>query len=84
MTTFAISVRFSSSLARTVGQARLSLAVPAGATIADALALLQQQYPQAAAQLEAAIPVMAGQPTAPATRLGAGQELALLMPVAGG
>lgn len=79
-----IQLRLAPGLARQVGLARVSLALVDGATVADALRALEAEHPQAAALLAAAIPVIAGQLVSRSTALSAGQELALLLPVAGG
>ena len=79
-----IQVRLSAGLAREVGQARLSLTLPAGSTVADLLAQLRARHPGAVSQLDVAIPVIAGQPVSPTASLTAGQEVALLLPIAGG
>lgn len=63
------------------GQARLELDLPAGSTVADAKALLEQQYPLQLSGGLAAINERLAQPGDP---LQEGDELAFLPPVSGG
>lgn len=79
-----VNVRLSSGLAQVTGNARLTLSLPDGATIADLLDVLSQQYPLLTDRLNVALPVIAGQHVTQAKLLTAGEEVALLLPVAGG
>lgn len=79
-----VSVRLSGDLAQQVGTARFQVTLVENATVADLAAHLRQQYPAAAARIEIAVPIIAGQHVSPTTKLAAGQEVALLLPVAGG
>lgn len=63
------------------GQARLQLDLPVGSTVADAKALLEQQYPLQLSGGLAAINEQLAQPSDP---LEEGDELAFLPPVSGG
>lgn len=82
--TMHIQTRFSGDLAKQVGTARLAVTLPAGATVAELVARLQQQYPAATDRLETAVPIIAGRHVSPSEILADGQEVALLLPIAGG
>lgn len=79
-----IQTRLSGELAQQVGMARLSVTLPDGATVADLLDWLRQQYPTTTARLETAVPIIAGRHVSPTEPLADGQEVALLLPIAGG
>ncbi len=79
-----IYVRLNSGLAAKVGQTRLVLELPAGATPAAVLAQLQAAYPDAADLLAQAVCVRQGLHIGVQEPLQDGQELALLIPIAGG
>lgn len=79
-----ISVRLNGQLLTTIGAPRLSLSLPAEATVAELLDALTARYPAAAQLLRQAIPVIGGQHVTPATALAGAAEVALLMPIAGG
>lgn len=79
-----VNVRLSGDLAQQVGNARLHVTLAENATVADLVAHLQQQHPAAAARINIAVPIIAGEHVGPTTKLAAGQEIALLLPVAGG
>ncbi len=78
-----VSVRVSGGLAEELGAPRLSIALPDDATVADLLAHLRASYPQAE-RLSLALPIVAGQYASTERPLSADQEVALLLPVAGG
>lgn len=78
-----VSVRLSTALAQEIGAPRLTVTVGEGATVADLLRQLRADHPQAA-RLAIVLPVMAGQYVGPEAVLRADQEVALLLPVAGG
>ena len=79
-----VNVRLSGDLAQQVGNAHLQVTLAENTTVADLAAYLRQQYPAAAARIDIAVPIIAGQHVSPTTKLAAGQEVALLLPVAGG
>jgi molybdopterin converting factor small subunit len=79
-----INIRLSAGLAQAIGQARLVLSLPAGATVHDAITQLVAQQPALGNKLNHALPFVAGQQVAQTAPLIAGQELALLLPAAGG
>ncbi len=79
-----LSVRLNGQLMTTIGAARLSLSLPAQATVADLLDALAAQYPDAAGLLRRAIAVIGAQHVTPAASLAGAAEVALLMPIAGG
>ena len=79
-----INVRLSGELAQKVGVARLTITVSDGSTVADLRELLQAQHPAAAPQLALAVPVIAGQHVNWTVSLSSDQEVAFLLPIAGG
>jgi molybdopterin converting factor small subunit len=79
-----VNVRLGGDLARQVGNARLQVTLAERATAADLVAHLREQYPAALAQWNVAVPIIGGQHVSPETVLAAGQEVALLLPIAGG
>jgi molybdopterin converting factor small subunit len=79
-----ITVRVNGPLARSIGQSRLNLPLPAGATLADLVTRLKELYPQATSPLDHAVFFMAGQHCSAHTLLDPGQEVSLLTPIAGG
>ena len=79
-----ITVRANGPLAQSLGVPRLYLSLPDDATIEHLLTTLREQHPDSAEILELAVPIIAGQHQSSTTTLKAGQEVALLIPVAGG
>jgi molybdopterin converting factor small subunit len=79
-----VTIRLSAGLARLTGMPRIGIPVDDPATVARALERLADQYPSLASQVHQAVPVMRGEPVGREQILREGDELALLMPVAGG
>ena len=80
-----IFIRLNGSLAQSIGAPRIQLTLSQSEpTIEDMLQVLTDLHPQAEPQIKQAIPVISGQHQAKSTPLLANQEVALLMPVAGG
>lgn len=79
-----IAVRVNGPLAQRIGRSLLQVEMPANATIADLVEKLQAEYPQAQRQLSIAVPVVCGRPRSAQMSLHEEEELALLMPIAGG
>lgn len=79
-----IQVRINGALAQALGTVRLTATLDEAATIDELIAHLCQQYPKAKAKLTQAVPVIAGQHMPKSSILSSGQEVALLLPVAGG
>ncbi len=79
-----INVRLSAGLAQEVGLARLALTLSDGATVADLREQLQVQHPAAAPKLALAVPVIAGKTVDWTTSVTSDQEVAFLLPIAGG
>jgi molybdopterin converting factor small subunit len=79
-----VTVRLSGELARIAGAARLALDLPDGARVADACALLAERLPELGGALGSTLPVVRGTHVEPAHELEVGDELALLLPAAGG
>lgn len=79
-----IHVRFSVGLAQLVGNPRLAVTLGEEATVADLLDHLRAQHPALAERLDIAIPMISGRHASQSDPLRAGQEVALLLPVAGG
>jgi molybdopterin converting factor small subunit len=79
-----VNVRLSGELATLVGRPRLAVVLASGATVGDLVNLLREQYPQATLRLENAVPIVAGQHVSRTEALESGQEVAFLLPIAGG
>jgi molybdopterin converting factor small subunit len=79
-----VQVRLGAGLARTAGVSRLGVELPPGATVETLLARLGAAEPAIAAGLSSALPVVRGVHATPSQRLADGDEVALLIPVAGG
>ncbi len=79
-----VHVRLGAGLAQKVGSARLSVSLSEGSTVADLREQLRAQHPGAAPQLAAAVPVIDGQHVAWTVPLSSDQEVAFLLPIAGG
>jgi molybdopterin converting factor small subunit len=82
--TMQVNIRLSAGLAQLTGNARLQLTVPEDATVQDVVAILVGQYPEMRNRLSYAIPVIAGSHATLQSPVTSGQEVAFLMPVAGG
>lgn len=79
-----ISVRLSAALAQSNGQTRFSLPLAEEATVSDAIQAIAQRSPALQSKLQIVIPFVGGQQVGRSARLQPGQELALLLPAAGG
>jgi len=79
-----VRVRLGAGLARLARAPLHSLELDEGATVADACRRLAADQPQLAGALDAALPVIAGVHADRDRALRHGDELALLIPVAGG
>ena len=79
-----IHIRLSGALASSIGIPRLTLILPDEATVAELRDLLCQKYPDSASNLHTAVPVTTGRHVSLSEKLTDGQEVAFLMPIAGG
>lgn len=79
-----VHIRMNGALATQAGRGRLTLELPAEATVADVIERLVQEMPDARPLIERAVAVIAGAHAPAAQPVGAGQEVALLLPMAGG
>lgn len=79
-----VKVRLSGELANLVGRPRLVVKLASGKTVGDLLDELRAQHPEAAVRLASAVPIVAGQHVTETFPLENGQEVALLLPIAGG
>lgn len=79
-----IRIRLSAGLAQYAGTTRLTVQVPDDATVADVLAELQHTHSDLASRLDSAVPIVAGRHVSQTEVLEDGQEVAFLLPVAGG
>jgi len=79
-----IFIRLNGVLAQSIGASRIQITLPPTSTIQDMLENLEAKYPHAAKQIHLAIPVVNGSHQAKSIHLSPQQEVALLMPVAGG
>lgn len=79
-----VQVRLSAGIAQFTGHTRLTVTLTEGATVADLLTHLRTEYPTSAQKLDVAVPLIAGQYVTQSAPLHTGQEVAFLLPVAGG
>lgn len=79
-----IHVRLNGALRAEARLDRLTLELPPGATVADVLTELSGRMPPAAPLLARAVAVVAGTHVPGERALAEGDEVALLMPIAGG
>jgi molybdopterin converting factor small subunit len=79
-----VRVRLGAGLSRFADAPLLSLDLAEGASVDDLLAALADEQPTLAPALHSALPVVAGTHVERAQTLQAGDEVALLIPVAGG
>jgi molybdopterin converting factor small subunit len=79
-----IRVRLGAGLSRFADAPLLSVDLAEGASVDDLLAALGTQQPSLEPALPSVLPVVAGTHAERSQRLHAGDEVALLIPVAGG
>ena len=79
-----VNIRLSGELAALAGRHRFSMAVADGATVGDLLDLLREEYPESVPRLDTAVPIIAGRHVTQSELLADGQEVAFLLPIAGG
>jgi len=79
-----ITIRVNRDLAQALATPRLTIELSNPATVEDLLEHLRRTYPQASQQLAHVVAVSSGQHLAKQDTLTTGQEVALLMPIAGG
>ena len=79
-----VHVRLGAGLATAAGTRRLSVTLPNGATVDTLLDRLAELEPGIAAGLGSALPVVRGTHAGREQELREGDEVALLIPVAGG
>jgi molybdopterin synthase sulfur carrier subunit len=79
-----VTVRLSGELANQAGRPRFSITLADGATVGQLAEHLRQEYPQASSLLDTAVPVIAGKHVTHNETLINGQEIAFLLPIAGG
>ena len=79
-----VSVRLGAGLSRFADAPLLSIDLDEGASVDDLLATLGYEQPSLAPALPSALPVVAGTHVEREQRLNPGDEVALLIPVAGG
>ncbi len=79
-----VQVRLGSGLATAAGTRRLRVELPREATVDTLLARVGELEPAIARALDSALPVVKGTHASRAQALADGDEVALLIPVAGG
>ena len=79
-----VRVRLGAGLSRFADAPLLSLELAEGASVDDLLTTLGAEQPALAPALNSALPILAGTHVEREQRLSAGDEVALLIPVAGG
>jgi sulfur-carrier protein len=79
-----VAVRLGSGLATSAGTRRLSVELPRESTVETLLARVGEMEPAIAPALDSALPVLRGAHAGGGEPLADGDEVALLIPVAGG
>jgi molybdopterin converting factor small subunit len=79
-----VQVRLGAGLATAAGRRRLTVALPEGASVNTLLEELREREPELAAGLDSALPVVRGTHADRDQALSDGDDVALLIPVAGG
>ena len=79
-----VKIRLSGELATLAGRHRFSMAVADGATVGDLVDLLRLEHPESVSRLDTAVPIISGRHVTQAEPLADGQEVAFLLPIAGG
>jgi sulfur-carrier protein len=79
-----VVVRLGSGLATAAGTRRLRVELPRQSTVDTLLERLRETQPAIAPALDSALPVVRGSHASGADALAEGDEVALLIPVAGG
>ena len=79
-----VPVRLSGELATQIGRPRFSITLADGATVENLTDLLRQEHPEALPLINTAVPIIAGRHVTQSEPLADGQEVAFLLPIAGG
>jgi molybdopterin converting factor small subunit len=79
-----VRVRLGGGLARLAVAPRLSIELDEGATVSDLCTTLAEREPRLAPALPAALTVVGGEQAERSRALATGEEVAFLIPVAGG
>ncbi len=79
-----VTVRLSGELAAQAGRSRFSVTLAEGASVGDLTELLRREYLSFSPLLDTAVTIIAGQHVTQEEPLQEGQEVAFLLPIAGG
>ncbi len=79
-----VNIRLSGELAAIVGRPRFTVSLSDGATVADLLDRLRQEHPNLWPRMDTAVPIISGTHVDSSKPLAEGQEVAFLLPIAGG
>lgn len=79
-----LNVRLNGTLVQEIGAPRVQVQLPEEGTVTDLISHLCERYPQAAPSLEKAVAFSTGAHLSPDSILTPNQQLALLLPIAGG
>ena len=79
-----VNIRLSGELANLAGRHRFSMSLEDSATVEELLALLRHEHPQLWPRMDTAVPIISGRHVTPSEPLADGQEIAFLLPIAGG
>ncbi len=79
-----VTVRLSGELAAQIGRPRLGITLADSATVGDLTDLLRREYAASAFLIDTAVPILAGRHVTQFEPLADGQEVAFLLPIAGG
>jgi molybdopterin converting factor small subunit len=79
-----VDIRLSGELAILAGRPRFSVTLPDDSTVNDLTILLRHEHPELGPRLDTAVPIIAGRHVSQFEPLSDGQEVAFLLPIAGG
>ena len=79
-----INIRLSGELAALAGLHRFNMSLADGSTVGNLIDTLSQEHPDLASRLNTAVPIIAGRHVTQYEPLADGQEVAFLLPIAGG
>ena len=79
-----VAIRLSGELATLAGRPRFSVTLPDDSTVKELTTLLRREHPELGPGLDTAVPIIGGRHVAQLEPLSDGQEVAFLLPIAGG
>ena len=79
-----VNIRLSGELAALAGRPRFGMTLADGSTVSDLMERLRREYPHLWPRMDTAVPIISGQHVPRSALLAEGQEVAFLLPIAGG